>query len=468
LNEGFKNFTPKTALEALEIFKERTGTKSPIVIRDINLVYQNHIKKMSTFIGLAVPARNIEIMLGAGKLGRVLEDRFGKQYVQRIKDQIQAIADLGTPGGGELNKMLSGVLRNVAAGFLGFNPRSMVKQFGGLFTAATEINAGLLFQSIGAAADSKITEEMYKYSPILRDRYDSTGSALVSPTFDQERGLLGTDSKLEMLREKSLSWLQAGDRMVSQVIWAAAKLEIAKKQPDLKGDEFMQAVADRAEQVVLATQNVTSVVDMSGVAIESRKNQAYKLATMFQSQGNSIYNIIRRTIRRFRRGDIELPEMLWSLALASLGNALWSAMIGRLVTLRGWTDKDEGKKASLVGDVAWDVARENVNMIYGGSLLSSTMRNLERISKDEYVFQPGRVENVLESVLNSGLKGVENSYRALKAGDEKFISGPRRNQKKADAFAKEAVADLIRATAPLAGVPVVPLNEVKNLLESRK
>ena len=468
LNEGFKNFTPKTALEALGIFKERTGTKSPIVIRDINLVYQNHIKKMSTFIGLAVPARNIEIMLGAGKLGRVLEDRFGKQYVQRIKDQIQAIADLGTPGGGELNKMLSGVLRNVAAGFLGFNPRSMVKQFGGLFTAATEISAGLLFQSIGAATDSKITEEMYKYSPILRDRYDSTGSALVSPTFDQERGLLGTDSKLEMLREKSLSWLQAGDRMVSQVIWAAAKLEIAKKQPDLKGDEFMQAVADRTEQVVSATQNVTSVVDMSGVAIESRKNQAYKLATMFQSQGNSIYNIVRRTIRRFRRGDIELPEMLWSLALASLGNALWSAMIGRLVTLRGWTDRDEGKKASLVGDVAWDVARENVNMIYGGSLLSSTMRNLERISKDEYVFQPGRVENALESVLNSGLKGVENAYRAVKADEEKFKSGPRKGQKKADAFAKEAAWDLARATAPLAGVPVVPFNEFKNLLESRK
>lgn len=467
LNEGFKNFTPKTALEQLGIFKERIGSKSPVLIRDINDVYQNHIKKMATFIGLAVPARNIEIILGAGKLGRSLEERFGKQYVNRIKDQIQAIADLGTPGGGEMNKMLSGLLRNISVGFLGFNPRAAIKQFGGLFTAMTEISPEYISASLGAARDQAIEKEMFENSSIIRDRYDSTGSALVTPTFDAERGMLRSDSALEIAKDKAMSWLHWGDKAVSQIIWQAAKMEISAKQPNLKGDALMRAVAERAEQVISRTQNVTSVVDMSGVAIESRKSAAYKALTMFQSQGNSIYNILRRSIRRFRRGDIELPEFLWAVSMAVFGNAIWSSLVGRLVTLRGWKGKEpaEARIARWRGEVAWDVLQENMNIIYGGSMFSSFARNAERIINKQPFFESGKAENVVESVVNNAIRGSENALRGAVSSGEKFKSGPSRGKEKSEVFYKRAISDILRATAPAAGIPVVPINELNNLLD---
>lgn len=470
LNEGFKNFTPKTALEQLGVFKERSGSRSPVVIRDINQVYQNHIKKLSTFIGLALPSRNIEILLGAGRAGRTIEARFGKQFISRIQDQIQAIADLGTPGGGELNKMFSNAIRNVSTGFLGFNPRATLKQFGGLFTAATEIDIRYILSSLGAAIDKSVEAEMYEYSPILRDRYESAGAALLTPTFDTEQGMLKSDSKLEMLRDKAMSWLNAGDKAVSLIIWEAAKKELAAQDPnaDTKSSEFLEAVATRAEEVVSRTQNVTSVADMSGVAIESRKSATYKALTLFQSQGNSIHNIMRRYIRRYRDGEIPLEKLLYGFALAAFGNALWSSMIGRLVTLRGWKDEkepEENRAARLTGDVVMDVVQENVNSIYGGSLLNTFVDNVGRIVTKQPTFREGRIENPLESVINSGIRGAENGLRGMMSGDEKFRSGKNKGDKKSSAFYHRAINDILRATAPAVGVSVIPISEMKNLLD---
>jgi hypothetical protein len=472
VNQGFRQYA-KTALEELGIFKERQTSSQAVMIGNAMDTYQNHLKKSSTFAGLAIPIRNIELAMGKGGLSQSLENQFGKKFVARIEDQIQAIADLGHSGEGVLNRWLSKVLRNISVGFLGFNLRSALKQFGGLFTAATEISGAYLAGAFGKGFNEETRKEMYAHSAILRDRYDSTGAKLAGPSFDST-SIVGNK---EVWTRRAMKLLENFDRAVSQIVWEAAKQEIKDKNPGIGKAELMRETAKRAESIVSRTQNVTSILDMSGVGVEARKNSALKAVTMFQSQGNSIYNIIRRAIRNFKTGKTSKLEMAWTLTLATMGNAIWSSMIGNLVSgpviaalvRGGGDDEDEIKKYFNLSETAWDIAQENINMFYGGSLLSPVVRNMKRLAdKDKVFVASGKIENATESVINNTLQGVQHIMTgALNAG-EKIKSGPNKGQMKSNIeYEKGAAKLIVRGLMPLAGLPSFPVSEAMKILYSK-
>jgi hypothetical protein len=309
---------------------------------------------------------------------------------------------------------------------------------------------------------------MFKYSPILRDRYDSTGAKLVTPMFDTDSGTGGM-TKIEIWKRRAMWLLETFDKAVSQIIWQAAKSEIKAANPKWSKIEVLKATASRAEQVISRTQNVTSVLDMSGIAVESRKQAGYKALTMFQSQGNSIYNIIRRAIRNYRRGDISGAKLLGILTLATTGNAVWSSMVGNLVTaslLRGGGDDDkEEKKIISASETAWDIVQENLNMFYGGSLVSSFVRQIKRIAdKDKVFVSETKIENAIESAINNSMQGLIHILSgALKTG-EVFKSGPSKGKQKSEAEYKRGAIKLFRGLAPATGFPMFPVSEAMKLL----
>lgn len=476
VNQGYKQFA-KTALEELGIFKERQTSKEAVIIGNATDTYQNHLKKSSTFAGLAIPIRNIEMAMGKGGLGQALENQFGKNFVTRIEEQVQAVADLGHSGEGMINRALSGVLRRISVGFLGFNLRSALKQFGGLFTAATEISGAYLMSSIDKAFDGETRREMYKHSAILRDRYDSTGAKLAGPSFDSTQPIVGNK---EVWTRRAMKLLENFDRAVSQIIWEASKKEIKAANPEISYADLMEQTAKRAELIVSRTQNVTSILDMSGVGIEARKNSMLKAVTMFQSQGNSIYNIIRRAIRGFRNGKVTSGQLIGTLTLATMGNAIWSSMIGNLVSgqvlgslIRGGGDDDKEKKELKdyvnLSETAWDILQENMNMFYGGSLASSFTRNIKRIAdKDPVFISSGRLENATESVINNAMQGTTHLLTAILGEDKKLKSGINKGSMRSSVELEKAAMKLVvRGIMPLAGLPTFPVSEGYKLLYSK-
>jgi hypothetical protein len=474
LNEGYRKWA-NNALESLGIFKQRERSKAAVMIGGVMETYQNHLKKASTFAGLAIPIRNTEIVLG--KISDKIESRYGKKFLDRVKEQLSAMADLGNPTGGEMNAGAAAVLHRVSVSLLGGNIRAAAKQFGGLFTASTEISPALLSQSIGDAFDEDTRREMMENSPILRDRYDSSGARLVSPTFDSGEDLVKT-SRTDYYRRLLMLPLEKCDQAVSQIIWSAAKKE--QKAKGLKGQELIAATAERAEQIVSRTQNVTSVLDMSGVALEGRKSVWWKVMTLFQSQGNSIYNILRRGIENYRTGKIDSAQLMGVVSLALAGNAVWSMVIGNLVTLRGWGDDDdepeEKKRARMISEITFDLLQENAGIFYGGSLFGAPfLRQAKKIVNKELIglketrVQAGsaRVENAMESVANSGLQAAEHFLSASLTAGQKIKSGPNKGKFKSEVELKRGVWKATRLAASMTGIPMILLNEGSNLLYNK-
>jgi hypothetical protein len=471
LNEGYRKWM-NTALEQLGIFKQREKSKAAVMVGGIMETYQNHMKKASTFAGLAVPIRNTEIVLA--KISDKVESRYGKKYLNRVKEQLSAMADLGNPSGGEMNAGAAAVLNRVSISLLGANVRAAAKQFGGLFTASTEISPALLRDSMGDAFSEEVRQEMMDNSPILRDRYDSSGARLVSPTFDSGEDIVKT-SRADYYRRLLMLPLEKCDQAVSQIIWSAAKKEL--KATGLKGQELLTATAERAEQIVSRTQNVTSILDMSGVALEGRKSVWWKVMTLFQSQGNSIYNILRRAVKNYRTGKIDSAQLMGVVSLALAGNAVWSMVIGNLVTLRGWGDDDEEDKekktAKMISEITFDLLQENAGIFYGGSLFGAPfLRQAKRIVNKELIglkdtrVQAGsaRVENAMESAANSGLQAAEHFLTASLTAGQKIKTGPNRGKFKSEVELKKGIWKAARLTASMTGVPMILLNEGSNLL----
>lgn len=445
----------KGSLEGMGIFKERSTSSAPVIIDSIFHVYNQHIKAAGMFAGMSVPVRNIKVILESGGVRKSATAQYGKQFITRIEDHLEALQDMGSPGGGEVNRGLAKFLRNIQASFLGFNPRSMLKQFGGLFTASAEMSAEDLGKGMAGMGSKRIRELITKYSPKLRERYDSAGAGIFNPSFDLDDGVLvAAKSKLNKFHDTAMSGLTAFDRAISEAIWGAAEAEIKRSHPNLVGDSFYEKVALRAEEVVSRTQNVTSVIDMSGVALESRKNAFLKVATAFQSQGNAMYNMIRRAVGLHKQGKITDGELAARIAAVTLGNAMFVALVGSIMKAGGGDDKDK-KKVSELSEALYAVAQENLGMIYGASLVAPSLVNgVKAAMNDRSTYgRPVKIENVAESVGRTTMEGVVETVKAFAQAGDKFKSGRNKGKDKGSVAAGRGADKLLRGVAAAAGLP---------------
>lgn len=461
LNEGFKQWAA-SALENLGMWKQRTRSSKPVVINDVMTTYENHINKASNFIGYAEALRNIEMAFGVGGIAEALEKKFGKQFLQRIKDQLNAIS-MGVKVGTELEGIYSRALRRIAGGKISGNLRVAARQYGGLFTATTELGS-YVGASMGDLASQKIDDEMMENSPIIRDRYESAAERIVSPLFETGETWLGRGRGLVDEANKLLSIpFQKADRSVSRIIWSAAKKEVMAKNPDLKGKELLKKVARRTEQVISRTQNVTSVLDYSGIAIDSKKNQLLKTITTFQSQGNSIYNVLRRTFRDFSKGDIGIDKVFKNIFMANVANTIFSLGVGAL-TFRGLGgDDDEDGLIGLIKNrakMAWDyisiynVIEKNLGMVYGSNVVKPFLRKLKRILETrKYAGGRVNIENLSQSDLNDLFNSAINVTNS-------FVAKKRTTQER---LLNKGLVGLFQGAVGIAGGPVAITRESLNI-----
>ena len=68
--------------------------------------------------------------------------------------------------------------------------------------------------------------------------------------------------------DKTMLGIQAGDNLAIRTIWLAAEAQVKAERPELKGPQYMEAVAELAETVVNNTQPVFDVLHLSGLGMD--------------------------------------------------------------------------------------------------------------------------------------------------------------------------------------------------------
>ena len=85
-------------------------------------------------------------------------------------------------------------------------------------------------------------------------------------------------------------------------IWKACEYEIDDLHPELKGDARMEAIAERAEEVVRRTQPTFDQKDRSEIG--RSKSVFSRLWTKYSSQRNKNMIMIKRALMRMSAADV--------------------------------------------------------------------------------------------------------------------------------------------------------------------
>jgi hypothetical protein len=195
---------------------------------------------------------------------------------------------------------------------------------------------------------------------------------------------------------------------------------------------------------------------MSGIALESRKNIAWKAMTAFQSQGNKNFNILARAYNDWRSGKITGAQCLGKMSTVAVGNALAIMAInavfqGAMRGLGGDDDKDKNKKwtnAEYVKSATYSLLKENLGSFYGGTNFAVPALNVLNAALNEKPMLHAMNDTVLGSSVENAFKGSGDLVKAAKQLYE--------GDKKSRVTMVKSIDEMARGLLPLFGIPVLP------------
>jgi len=306
---------------------------------------------------------------------------------------------------------------------------------------------------------------VWEFSPELRERYSGSGMQMISPVFECEQGKI---RKYPWWHWKSpIQGLQYFDRINTSVAWVGIREKIKRDNPDISRKDLLERTAREAERVVNRTQNTTSIVDMSGIALESRKSVPFKILTAFQSQGNKNLNIIIRTYQQWRAGKISSAKAGAILSAVLIGNTIWVMAVNTvfhgIMKSLGGDDRDK-KKANpvFIRNVAFQIIEENISNVYGGSnIIAPFVRLVRARLEGRPVTQAMKTGNLVGQTVDQSYQGVAEAAAALST---LYNQGPRKRVPLAVAHGVKSIEDSTRGILPLMfGVPAFPASILAKL-----
>lgn len=438
------NFT----LEQIRETKERTGSNASVLIDGMDSVLDNHVRRLSLYIGQARPMRNANIMLAMPGVAKEMDARYGTQrrqwLKQRMDQAVQTAVGFNSGGSGFFNRLFGKLVSNATVGVLGVNPFVIAKQTASMATAMTQMKPEFVLRGMKQSLSKAVEERMFKHSPQAWSRYNVNRIRLVGQ-FEDASGNIFSRSKLQ---EKFMGGIQRADRVVIQSIWRGAEIEVAETT-DLKigSEQYWAAVNKRFNEVVNRTQPATSVFDQPGLSLEGRTNSLAKLAgAMFMSQRNQNYTMIRRALRK---GG---PEMWRDLGLVvALAPAIVVAIDMARAALYGY---DEDKELhEKMADAMFRVVESNLSNIYGSQAVIEALQPIKQAILGETINYRRR-ENVVSASFSRVGRGIQDLSAALAADGKTIESGPARGRKQRTEKLKSALENLVVGIGTLSGVPI--------------
>jgi hypothetical protein len=411
----------KAVAEGLSLVQDREGAGSPVQIRSILDMFNDHIRKASVVENLMEPTRNAMMLFGNPEFRRNLIEKFGSQavgdvnstkpngYWTRYIADSSRLWDVATDT--QAQWWSRTIQRNFASTKLWGRVSSVLKQgidLGNMaveFTGHTKEYLSGLRKSL-TTGDSEFKAALDKYSGTLYNRYFGNLYHLTTPATEGGQSIISRTKAMRAynkVREGGLAPLEWADRRTGKAAWYAMREIVGKEMPQLKGDAFEKEVMRRTTLAVEKAQNPTSPQGQSDIARQVGKIPFASWALTFTSPGNKSLNLVVQEITRAQRGDVGTAAKNLAIiyggkaVAASISTALGAAGLNLAIkSLKGTEEKKDkerfdravllnvvrelGGDVYLVGDALDQVvlAANGVRTNGGGSLPQGGIAELEK------------------------------------------------------------------------------------------
>ena len=255
----FESIKYDGTIEGMGFLKDRQASAAnPLLLQDVNAVVERSIQQHSKYVGLAIPVRNFNKLLGVNKssfnsdgsrsnyessVQEALRNAWGDGgigYVEKLMTDLQS----GPPKRGTVAKALAKLRSNYAAAVLTVNASVAMKQAASYPTAAAVLGWGPLGRAmldIGKVDTGLIA----KYTPLLWYRSKGFSTRELGDLRKAGKGL-----------PKVLNWVQGVDVLTTEKLWKASEYYVRENSPVLRrgSDAYYRAVADIYNRVIEETQ----------------------------------------------------------------------------------------------------------------------------------------------------------------------------------------------------------------------
>jgi len=423
------------------MFKERIGAKHPIVIEDSFKTIYIHLKKTSAYIGYAKHLRNAKMVLQDGGFQEDVTKVYGKDYYKSLDQYIRMIED-SSHNVENVEKLVADLINKLDVAILGLNPFVMAKQPVSYLMASVEMDVKYLKKALITKPNF---EEMRKWSPQLRDRLEGRVTREVG-----EISQIGSVRKFftdkHVISDRLMDGIRKFDFATIGRVFNAVKFEVKDTHPTLKGDDYMKAVAKRAEEVIRLTQPTWHIKDRS--AIGRSQNVFVRILTKYTTQRNKNYNATRRSVLEYDTSNHSAKSksrLAWKLFVIMV---LSSLMIGEIDELRRML---YGKpKKSLFARIIRVFGNTLSYVYFVGDIFSSLA------SKVEYgTFGGWDMSNPVSSFMDNAISGIAEGINVIDEviTGEKYKAGEKRGEPKWKTSIMRFLNQTISTVSKIKGIP---------------
>ena len=320
LTHEFESLKFDATIEGQGSLKERVRSELPIEINGIVDTLTRSIKENSMYVGLAIPVRNMNKLLGVKDITWVEKDRGGKlannlrmelhatyngsveesirkkwgqpamQYIENFMTDLQTSRTKRN----DWVKTFNAARSNYAGAVLTFNASVAIKQAASYPTAAAVLGTAPLIRAMGDLGKVDL-DLIAKYTPL--QWYRSKGFS--TPELgDIRAGRKGTlvDKATSI---PALNWIQTMDILTTRKLWKASEYYVRQHSKSLEvgSDEYYKVVADIYNRVIEETQPNYAI--MQRPALLRSDDSLVQTLNMFKTQPYQNFNILYDAIGNY-------------------------------------------------------------------------------------------------------------------------------------------------------------------------
>lgn len=335
------------------IFKDRSTSKAPIVIRNPFEWVPDQLHTLTGMAHLAEPIRAARRVMADPEVKTEFTRKGGDNWVRTFENRLASL--VRTPGDtSTANQLGQAALGIMARSKLAWRLSSVVKQKLGFLQAAAAaadkalgariIAAGVDVRNMTPGARAALRAEVNARSGYLADRADPAFAASLATAANPH--LVTSSSRLvrgyQALERAGMAGLQYADGDVVLGTYKAVRDHLAKTK-GLTGDALKDAAVWETEKIIRESQNPTSPLDMSGLHLSGRKNAGIGFMTLFTSSANKIRNQMRQASSDVAADPSPANvKKLAQVTTLTAANAVASNLIGRVT-----------KGSALAAAIAW-------------------------------------------------------------------------------------------------------------------
>lgn len=460
-------------LEEAGILKERTDTGgfgAPVVVGDFFAVILEHADVTSKIIELAERIRDYDMILSDPAMQTSIEAAWGKPTYNAMRRHLREatlVRDMSRSTG---ERFVRTIKANVSGAVLTLNPRTWMRQLGGIFRLTSIMPPAAFTVGLKRATKRGTYRQMIESSGYLWARYQGRSYSRYTPVahedvvdaLDKPSIRLPAQALVENLRKGYVrpAWskgvigmidairiLDYFDSLTARIAFQGYLWLGEQRFPDDPAKALKYA-GKRAEAAVRQTQNTSSPLDQTTFAITER-DSLFSLVTMFTTDPLNAANRIVTAARHSK-------QLGAKAAAAELGNIAWSALVvgagsNFLLDLAGISfgggDEEDREKALQLAmeDAAWNAYRELTGLTY----LRPVFGLFEGVARD----QRYRADELLGNPVFDVARDIGEAGFDIAAAVEAMSE---QDQEKVIAESLQALDRIVDAGARALRVPISP------------